>query len=89
MLNREEFKQYFRQRHTNILHSDDIDAQFFVKVEPIYGIHWAQNSQLYWDWCDKYLTGKVLCHWSDSEKNEEWWGFTNKDDITWWSLKWA
>lgn len=43
----------------------------------------------YWDWCNSNLRGLVRCYMLDEEADEEWWGFTNRDDITWWMLKWA
>lgn len=43
----------------------------------------------YWDWCRENLQGHVRCFWSNNEDNQECWGFTHKNDITWWILKWT
>lgn len=64
-------------------------SQWFVKVKPIR----ISNSDRYrksdyWTWCNKNLHGRLLCYWCDTENQEEWWGFTNKDDIALWLLKW-
>jgi hypothetical protein len=41
----------------------------------------------YWEWCNSTLNGQVRCFSSGDEN--EWWGFSNPDDVVIWSLKWA
>ena len=59
----------------------------FVCVKPINVS--AIGKVLYWNWCKKHLQGKVACYSSDDINEEEWWGFTNPDDIVFWMLRWA
>lgn len=63
-------------------------GQWFVKVRPIRVSRSSYSKTDYWAWCNKNLQGRLLCYWSDTENQEEWWGFTNKDDIAIWLLKW-
>ena len=57
----------------------------FAKTRPInFGI---AGKDLYWDWCNNVLTGTVRCFYSSDK--DEWWGFTDPDDIVVWALKWA
>lgn len=44
-----------------------------------------------WEWIEGEgkLIGKMSCYYSSIEKNEEWWGFTHKEDIPLWMLKWT
>ena len=63
-------------------------SQWFVKVKPVNVSRTRGYKKDYWAWCDKNLRGQLLCYWSDNEE-EEWWGFTNKDDIALWLLKWT
>ncbi len=54
--------------------------------------HWFVNLKVncpsdYWDWCNNNLKGHVRCFSSGDE--EEWWGFTNKDDISLWVLRFS
>lgn len=39
-------------------------------------------------WCKENLKGEVRCFSSDAS-DEEWWGFTDPDDVLIWSLRWA
>lgn len=58
-------------------------SQWFVKVKPI------GSRPDYYDWCAANCQGRVLCYSSNDDFDEEWYGFTNKDDIVWWILKWG
>jgi len=40
----------------------------------------------FFDWCSKNLKGYISCYYSSG--TEEWWGFTEKDDLFFWMLKW-
>lgn len=66
------------------------DCQWFVQVRPLEisgKRHGYKNS--YWAWCNQNLTGKTRCFSSNNDDAEEWWGFTNKDDIVLWTLRWS
>jgi hypothetical protein len=41
----------------------------------------------YWEWCNETLNGTVRCFSSGDE--DEWWGFTDPDDVVIWTLRWA
>lgn len=43
----------------------------------------------YWLWCSENLQGYVRCFWSDSENDQECWGFTDYNDICLWMLRWS
>ena len=60
-------------------------SSWFVCVKPI-GAH--RFKWEYWNWCNTTLRGQVRCYSSDPDDKKEWWGFTNKDDIVVWTLKW-
>lgn len=95
VLNRKEFAHYF-----NALKEGMGDAKsplwapeelqspvslWFVCVKPI-GV--SRFKWDYWNWCNSTLAGQVRCYSSDTTDKKEWWGFTNKDDIPVWMLKW-
>ena len=65
-------------------------AKWFICVRPLNIYETTSN---FWDWCDHNLHGKVRCYSSTGgnsfdDINEEWWGFTHKEDIVWWKLRW-
>ena len=57
-------------------------CQWFIKVSPID----FSCRDTYWKWCSTNLKGITRCFSSGSE---QWWGFTNKDDILLWLLRWS
>jgi hypothetical protein len=56
---------------------------WFVCVPPV------GNKEEYWKWCNSYRKGEIVCFSTSRLDNEEWWGFSNYDDIAFWLLKWA
>lgn len=58
-------------------------CRFFIRVPKPVGANDDYHS-----WCERHLDGLVRC-FSSSEDAGEWWGFTNKDDIVMWTLKWG
>lgn len=98
MITRDEFKEVARHWHLYtdfsaddsplwaVEQSTQIIPQWFVCVKPVRVVTQIED---YWQWCEKHLTGKLLCYSSSDEDQEEWWGFTNKDDGILWILKWA
>ena len=98
MITRDEFKALVKQtwHNTNDLSADDsplwalekatvIRPQWFACIKPINQRHAAA----YWHWCDSHLSGDVLCYSSNTDDSEEWWGFTEKNDVLIWMLRWA
>lgn len=98
MLTRVEFIEYFKKLDYRIDGNDPlcplwvpeeedyITCHWFVRVLPL-GIKTIKSD--YYRWCDQTLQGKVRCFSSDSEGQEEWWGFTHKEDVPVWILKWT
>jgi hypothetical protein len=73
-----------------------VKCDWFVKIIPITdNFHVDNNKDNYWQWCNDTLTGKLLCISTTGNvavnvaDRQEWWGFTNKDDIPIWLLKWC
>ena len=60
-------------------------CQWFLRVKLLRAHHFKKE---YWAWCDENLIGDVRCFSSDSEHEQEWWGFTDKQDMVLWTLKW-
>ena len=74
-----------------------IKSSLFVVVKPLrltYDDSGNSRKREFWEWCDKTLTSTLRCYYSDSEKQEEYWGFLGnelnlKNDVLVWLLKWA
>ena len=103
VLTRDEFKiwvwdQYSGHQHQEsiikdssplwIPERDQIKCQYFVKTKPVESRYKLKKND-YWDWCRKNIRADVKCFWSNQEDHEEWWGFTDYDDIMLWILKWS
>lgn len=94
ILDREEFSQMFNDLRPGLgddssplwIPEQGIPCQWFVCVEPLQ-IHSDQAG--YFDWCHDMLEGRVCCYYSDTDNRKEWWGFTCKEDLVLWKLKWA
>lgn len=97
ILSREEFAHHFNALRDGLGDSksplwipDQVDAggpsQWFVCVEPL-GVNGYKFE--YYNWCTTTLKGRVRCYSSDSDDKKEWWGFTDKQDIVLWTLKWT
>lgn len=65
--------------------TNNIRCEWFVCIRPLGVQHFKKQ---YWAWCDENLVGTCRCFSSSVEGPEEWWGFTNEDDIALWMLKW-
>ena len=95
ILSREEFCQHFNSLKEGLGNvgsplwipdeGEDKLSSWFVCVKPI-GVHRFKFD--YYDWCNKTLKGQVRCFSSSNDEKQEWWGFTNKEDIVVWTLKW-
>lgn len=66
---------------------------WFVNVPPINltnnGMRHHDLHREYWVWCSENLRGRVMGYYCDYENQIEWWGFTHKEDILFWLLRWA
>lgn len=69
---------------------------WFLKVKPldlssclITDNYPQGKKEYYYSWCKENLKGQVRCFSSDpTDTMEEWWGFTEQNDIMLWMLKW-
>ncbi len=94
ILTRSEFKQYWDNLDPRLTVDDgplwipdeDTPSKWFVCVKPI-GVHKFKWN--YYDWCNHALTGRVRCYSSSDDNEQEWWGFTEQQDIAFWLLKWS
>ena len=99
------FKQYFKDvgNETSAMWIPEIvdkdtriKCAWFVCVKPIAMnrsgsprlTHYTSKSD-YWLWCTEHLTGYVRCFSSNDFNEQEWWGFTDHDDIAIWLLRWS
>jgi hypothetical protein len=58
-----------------------VKSNWFIKTQVV-------EKSASWDgWTFKGQKGTVLCYISDNTADEEWWGFSDKDDIVFWLLK--
>lgn len=60
-------------------------SEWFIAVEPLVWL----DPESFWEWCDENLSGTCGCYSSDDENKIEWWGFSNRDDVIIWALKWC
>jgi hypothetical protein len=102
LLNRDEFSRHWEnimpglggEGSTLWIYEEEqgAECQWFVSIGPIH--NWDEmiqsnnpNKDSFWQWVGRNCQGCVLCYSSNAE--EEWWGFTDKDDIVPWVLKWT
>ena len=60
-------------------------SEWFVSVKPL-RVHQFKSG--YYGWCRSALSGQVRCYSSDTDNQQEWWGFTQQEDIALWKLRW-
>jgi hypothetical protein len=60
-------------------------CHYFICVRKIL----EEGNTEFWDWTKEALQGETSCFASDDFGRKEWWGFTNKDDILIFVLRWA
>jgi len=68
-------------------------ASYFVKVVPL-KLSYDNIKHQYWKWCNEKLKSTLRCYYSDSDNEEEYWGFSGPDqlvqqDISMWLLRWS
>lgn len=98
MISRQEFIEYFRSLDARIDGDDplsplwvpeehgQITCQCFVCIKPIQAYKFKSK---YYQWCRDTLNGETRCFSTSSESQQEWWGFTDPNDVPVWLLKWA
>jgi len=58
-------------------------SQYFLMIPPVDDT----RGQEFWNECKANASGPVRCY--SSSEDEEWWGFTSKDDALWFLLRWG
>ncbi len=67
-----------------------IHCEWFIQVPCLMlGANKKTSRSDYWSWCSEHLEGYVRCFVSNPDLNYDFWGFTNQQDITLWTLKWV
>ncbi len=66
--------------------NEEQQFNWFVNVRPIRVFDHHDGDKFY-QWCLENCQGIVRCF--SSNYTEEWWGFTDQNDIAWWLLKWS
>ena len=104
MLSREQFAQMFEEVKPGLglpssplwIPEEGLDdyphvrCEWFVCVRPkIRHVYDPVEKSVYWSWCQNNLNGHVRCFSSNTEGREEWWGFTDANDVALWLLKWG
>ena len=46
------------------------------------------REETFWVWCTNNLKGYIR-QYPPIHDTEAWWGFTDKQDVVWWLLKWS
>lgn len=61
-------------------------SEWFLCIDTI---SWGDNDfcDEFWAWCDQHCQGQVRCHASGEDL--DWWGFTHREDIELWILRWS
>lgn len=63
---------------------DGKQAKWFVSIRPV-----TFEDHNFWVWIEEHCRGLVRCYSSDIDGNQEWWGFTSRNDVELWLLKWG
>jgi hypothetical protein len=60
-------------------------SEWFLEIAPI-----AMSSKdWFWEECNSNMKGLLRCYMSSEDKNIEWWGFTDRNDVMWFLLRWG
>jgi hypothetical protein len=59
-------------------------SNHFIKIQPL---RISSQHNAFHSWCEGNISGSVICY--SSSDTEEWWGFSNYQDILIWCLKWG
>lgn len=96
VLTRQEYINYWNKKDPDVVEPDGVmwfwesesgvESQWFLWSDTVVCNKIRKNSEDFFQWCEENLQGQVTCYSSDNEG--EWWGFTQRDDIVLWALKW-
>lgn len=97
VLTRQEYIDYWNERDPDLVEPDGvmwfweaesgIESKWFFWSDTVAYNHIIKDRDYFWRWCDQNLQGSVTCY--SSGREGEWWGFTDRDDIVLWVLKWT
>lgn len=99
MLNRKQFSKKFNQirpglgdRNSPLWSIEKTNnrkpSKWFLSVPPLQLLPYDTKDQ-FWHWVNSTCEGQVLCYSSDSDNQEEWWGFTRHKDAVTFFLKFS
>jgi len=60
-------------------------SRYFVKIRPIP----YEKQKEFVIWATKCCRGQILCYSVNTIDQESWYGFSHKNDIVWFLLKWS
>jgi hypothetical protein len=99
LLTRKQFKQHWESIKPGIASSQGAlwayerscpqKGQWFICIRPLELRRNESERIAYWQWCNSKCTGQILCYSTDYENQEEWWGFSRREDIVLWFLRWT
>ena len=104
VLTRQQFRQHWNGIYPGIakdggpMWAYEVDckkkSRWFVCVRPLNTAFESiadggDRKQEYWLWCNWHCAGQIICYVSNSDEQEEWWGFSHRADIVLWMLKWS
>lgn len=91
LLTRQQFAEHFENMGPGLGEDDSVlwtpewdgkQANWFVSIKPV-----TFEDSNFWTWIEYHCRGLVRCYSSGNE--EEWWGFTHRNDVELWLLKWG
>jgi hypothetical protein len=97
MINRKQFRQLFNSYKPGLgefdsplwyseQQGDCKPSRWFVNIRPLNHQNFKTE---FWAWANKTCQGQLLCYSSNTENQEEWWGFTHRADVVLFLLKWS
>lgn len=96
IVTRDEFKQWIKEQFEDHDMTADSSPVWIPEDQPglkcqhfVFGPTDRSSREEYWLWCTNTLKGYVRCFWANSDTGDEWWGFTEPEDVPVWLLKWA
>ena len=94
VLTKKQFRQHFESLKKGLGKLDGplwepekyfkVNTRWFTCVKVIKTV----SDDEYFFWLQNNCAGTVLCFSSDTDNNEEWYGFTHHADIMLWLLRW-
>lgn len=97
VLTRAEFVDYWNSVKTGLGDPDSglwayegsagLRCRWFVLVPPIRVSITEGTKTQFWAWCRRNCPSGMSCYSASDEV--EWWGFVDRQEMTWWLLRWS